>query len=43
MLDDLLLDISNRYSGLGVGRIIIQPKKAIAIGLASNIIGNVEI
>lgn len=43
MLDDFPLDISNRYTGLGAGRIIIHPGKDIAIGLASNIIGNGEI
>lgn len=43
MLDDFPSDISNRYTGLGAGRIIIHSGKAIAIGLASNIIGNGEI
>lgn len=40
MLDDFPWDISNRYTGLGAGRIIIHMRKAIAIGLASNIIEN---
>lgn len=43
MLDDFPSDISNRYTGLGEGRIIIHSGKAIAIGLASNIIENGEI
>lgn len=43
MLDDFPSDISNRYTGLGAGKIIIHSGKTVAIGLASNIIGNDKI